>query len=68
MIKAVNIKNYKFKNGSAYFSRGYAMIDTETNEFVSFDGVLPYVLDRKNIIQSCIDGGWWQQMKRCKAS
>lgn len=68
MIKAVNIKNYTFKKGNLkfYYSRGFAMYDTESNEFISYDGIHPYVLDTKKLIQSCIDGGWFSTWQRCK--
>lgn len=64
MIKAVNIKKYRFgKLGNMAYSQGFAMIDTETDEFLSFDGIYPYVLRTKKTIQSCIDGGWPEIMK-----
>lgn len=59
MIKAVNIKPYRFgKLGNMAYSKGFAMLDTDTNEFLSADGKFPYVLETKKIIQSCIDAGW----------
>ena len=66
MIKAVNMKNFKFKATSfgSVMYRGFGMLDTETNSFVSFDGVHPYVLKSKKIIQSCIDGNWPETLER----
>lgn len=64
MIKAVNMKNYRFgKNGSRAY-KGFGIIDTETNTFASFDGFHPYVLAQKKYIQSCIDGGWVETLDR----
>lgn len=64
MFKAVNVKDYRFgKNGCIIFE-GFAILDTESNEILSMDGRLPYVLNRKKVIQSCIDGGWVDTMKR----
>lgn len=69
MIKAVNIKGYKFGNGvyKFFFSAGFAMMDTDTNEFLSMDGVRPYVLRTKKLVNSCIDGEWPKKMLRVKA-
>lgn len=64
MIKAVNMKNYKFGKLANVRYSGFGMLDTETDTFVSFDGVTPYVLTTKKIIQSCIDGGWAETLKR----
>lgn len=64
MIKAVNMKSYKFGKRANIMYSGFGMLDTETNTFVSFDGVTPYVLTTKKIIQSCIDGlKFWQSMR-----
>lgn len=64
MIKAVNMKNYRFgKNANRYYV-GFGMLDTETNTFVSFDGIHPYVLGTKKIIESCIAGDWAATLKR----
>lgn len=64
MIKAVNMKNYKFgKLGNIRYT-GFGMLDTESDTFVSFDGATPYVLGTKRIIQSCIDGAWADTLKR----
>jgi hypothetical protein len=66
MIKAVNIKGYRFgKLGNRSYGRGFAMVDTERDEFVSWDGKTPYVLESKKLIQSCINAGWPATMKRC---
>lgn len=64
MIKAVNMKTYRFGKLENIMYSGFGMLDTETNTFVSFDGVKPYVLDTKKIIQSCIDAGWPETLKR----
>ena len=64
MIKAVNMKNYKFGKLANIEYIGFGMLDTETNTFVSYDGFKPYVLERKKMIQSCIDAGWPATMKR----
>ena len=64
MIKAVNMKGYRFGKLANIEYKGFGMLDTETNTFVSFDGVRPYVLTTKKIIQSCIDAGWASDMKR----
>lgn len=64
MIKAVNMKGYRFGKLGNIEWKGYAMLDTDTNEFLSIDGFKPYVLTRKKYIQSCIDGGWASDMKR----
>lgn len=64
MIKAVNMKDYKFGKHENIFYKGFGMLDTESNTFVSFDGATPYVLRTKKIIQSCIDEGWPETLKR----
>lgn len=64
MIKAVNMKSYKFGKRANIMYSGFGMLDTETNTFVSFDGVTPYVLTTKKIIQSCIDARWPETLKR----
>lgn len=48
MIKAVNMKNYRFGKLASRAYMGFGMLDTETNTFCSFDGVNPYVLGKKN--------------------
>ena len=54
MLKAVNIEGYRF--GIYEYSRGFAIIDTETDEFLGYPGSdVPYVLERKKYIQACID-------------
>ncbi len=64
MIKAVNMKNYRFGKLANKQYIGFGMLDTKTNEFLSFDGQNPYVLTTKKIIQSCIDAEWPETMKR----
>lgn len=64
MIIAVNMKGYKFGKLANIRYSGFGMLDTETNTFVSFDGTTPYVLNTKKLIQSCIDGGWAETLKR----
>ena len=68
MIKAVNMKNYRFGKLANIMYKGFGMLDTETNSFVSFDGKTPYVLTTKKIIQSCIDGGWAEKLERVAAT
>lgn len=64
MIKAVNMKNYRFgKLGNIRYT-GFGILDTESNEFLSFNGKDPYVLTKKKVIQSCIDAEWYTTMKR----
>lgn len=64
MIKAVNMKNYRFgKNANQYYI-GFGMLDTETNTFVSLDGIHPYVLGTKKIIEACIAGDWAATLER----
>lgn len=66
MIKAVNMKGYRFgKTGSIRYV-GFGMLDEESNSFFSFDGKTPYVLPVKKIIQSCIDAGWQGSMVAVK--
>lgn len=64
MIKAVNMKNYRFGKSANKYYIGFGMLDTDTNTFVSFDGCTPYVLSTKKYIQSCIDGDWAKSMYR----
>lgn len=68
MIKAVNMKNYRFGKLSNKRYIGFGMLDTESNTFVSFDGITPYVLSSKKYIQSCIDGNWPETLKRVSHS
>lgn len=64
MIKAVNMKTFRFgKLGNSYYI-GFGMYDTDTEKFLSLDGIQPYVLRTKKTIQSCIDGGWPATMKQ----
>lgn len=62
MIKAVNMKNYRFGKLANAFYTGFGMLDTDTEKFVSLDGIHPYVLGRKKVIQSIIDGGSVEHM------
>ena len=64
MIKAVNMKSYRFGKYGNIEYHGFGMLDTETDTFVSFDGRTPYVLATKKIIQSCIDANWPESLKR----
>lgn len=67
MMKAVNMKGYKFGSGSYKFTmNGFGMFDTETEEFVSFDGKIPYVLRTKKLTEICIEGKWPEKLKRVK--
>lgn len=60
MLKAVNIKGYRFgKNADRYFARGFAILDTETGDFLAYPASgIPYILDTKKVIQSCIDSNF----------
>ena len=65
-MKAVNMKNYKFRKtagGFTYYFNGFGIYDEETESFVSVDGKKPFVLDRKYIAESCIKDGWPQNVK-----
>lgn len=65
MLKAINIKGYRFgRNANQWYSDGFAMLDTETDTFVSLDGFTPYILRTKKLVQACIDAGWPETMKR----
>lgn len=66
MIKAVNVKNMKFKLNSkiSMVYKGFAMLDTDSNTIVSYDGIHPYVLDGKKWIQACIDNNTADTMPR----
>ena len=68
MIKVVNAKNYRFGKLANMWYEGFIMINTETNEAYSFDGVHPYVLRLKKVMQSCLDGEWYKTMKTVKAT
>lgn len=68
MLKAVNMKNYRFGKLSNIVYEGFGAIDTETNEFISFDGSTPYVLRTKKIMQSVIDADWAMTMNSVKCS
>ncbi len=64
MIKAVNVKNYRFgkRGNTAYI--GFAMLDTDTDTFVSLDGIKPYVLTTKKLVESCIIAEWPATLRR----
>ena len=64
MIKAVNMKGYRFGKLANIEYKGFGMLDIETNTFVSFDGVKPYVLTTKKFVQSCIDAEWPKTLER----
>lgn len=66
MIKAVNMKNFRFGKAGNVRYVGFGMLDTETNDFVSFDGCTPYVLKTKKLIESCIAAEWPETMKRAQ--
>jgi len=69
MLKAVNMKWYRFATkGGKFAMHGFGMVDTETNEFASFDGKVPYVLRTKKLIESCIADGWPEKMLRVKTA
>ena len=65
-MKAVNMKGYKFSTsgGFKFTISGFGILDEETGTFASFDGRTPYVLRSKKLIQSCIEAGWTESMKR----
>ena len=64
MIIAVNMKNYKFGAGRFTCSmQGFGMLDTDTDQFVSMDGRVPYVLRTKKIVEGCIAAGWPEQIR-----
>ena len=67
MLKAVNMKNYRFGELKNIMFVGFGIIDTQTNEFVSLDGNTPYVLDTKKIVQSVIDANCCDTMERVGA-
>lgn len=64
MIIAVNMKNYKFGKSANIMYKGFGILDTETDSFISLDGFHPYTLDRKCLIQGCIDANWPASLKR----
>lgn len=64
MLKAVNMKGYRFGKSGKATLEGFGILDTETDTFASFDGSWPYVLRSKKLVQSCIDAGWPETMKR----
>ena len=63
-MKAVNMKNYRFGQQANHQYIGFGILDEATNTFASFDGKNPYVLPIKKTIQSCIDAGWADSLKR----
>lgn len=64
MYKVVNMKNYRFGNLNHIQYVGFGIINLDTNTFVSLDGFKPYVLDRKYIMQSVVDSGWCEELKK----
>ena len=64
IIKVVNMKNYKFGALGNIWYRGFGMLDTETNSFVSFTGFEPCVYAKKKLVQSFVDSGWPLGQKR----
>lgn len=63
-MRAVNMKNYKFGSAIKWgFTKGFGMYDEERNEFVSADGKIPYVLDTKKLVESCISAGFADSFK-----
>lgn len=68
MIITVNMKNYKFGKQANRIYKGFGMLDTETDEFISHDGFAPYVLTKKYIAQSMIDCGWAASLKTVQHS
>ena len=64
MLKAVNMKNYRFGKKANIGAYGFGILDEETNTFVSLEGFRPYCLRTKKIMQSIIDSGWCDQMER----
>lgn len=64
MIKAVNMKNYRFGRRANISYSGFGMLDTDSDTFVSFNGVTPYVLTIKKTIEACILADWPSTLKR----
>lgn len=64
MYKVVNMKNYRFGNLNNIQYVGFGIINLDTNTFVSLDGIKPYVLDRKYIMQSVVDSGCCEDLKK----
>lgn len=64
MIKAVNMKNYKFGKLANIQYKGFGMLDTETDTFVSFTGFEPCVYRTKKLVQEFINDGWPAVQKR----
>lgn len=64
MIKAVNMNGYKFGKLSNIQCKGFGMLDTETDMFVSFSGILPCVYGTKKLVQEFIDAGFPDQVKK----
>jgi hypothetical protein len=70
MIKVVNARDYDLgESQHGYFLDywGFIMLNTETSEAYSFDGVYPYVLKKKKVMESCVSGEWYKTMKTVKA-
>lgn len=71
MIKAVNAYNYyigESQHGIYLSYTGFIMVNTETSEAYSFDGVYPYVLKKKKVMESCVTAEWYKTMKTVKAT
>ena len=64
MYKVVNMKNYRFGTLKNIQYVGFGIINLDTNTFVSLDGFKPYVLDRKYIMQSVVDSGCCEDLKK----
>ncbi len=64
MIKAVNMNKYRFGKLANISYKGFGMYDTESDTFVSYDGIVPYVLTTKKMIESCILADWPSTLKR----
>lgn len=64
MMKAVNMKNYRFGKMANRMYIGFGILDTETDEFVSHNGKDPFVLTTKKHVQSCIDADWPATLQR----
>lgn len=64
MLKAVNMKGYRFGKNANIEYNGFGMLDTSTGTFVSHDGRRPYTFSLKRTAQSCIDAGWPVGMAR----
>ena len=59
MIKAVNMKGYRFGKLGSWSYKGFGMLDTDTNSFISQCGRHPWTFDRKKDAQRIIDEESW---------